>query len=201
MNSAGPESPLYVMTQRHPERAIRVSIRVISMLAELHKVGFQRLRGMPYMSASGCYWRFQIGPTSIFYRNHGAWASDSDSTASVTFSSSTAETGSFFGWAGSAHDSARNLAAKFVERLPHIAELRTGWDYACAGWFQRLLSLAEKGWLAEVFSDSHSPSAHGIALIDCRPPDWRTCSVIAPILPLPPPGERPEDAYLSDVRA
>jgi hypothetical protein len=57
---------------RHPEPHIRRAVRVLAMVGELHKRGYQRLRVMPFMSPSGLYWRCWIGPSEFFYRNHGA---------------------------------------------------------------------------------------------------------------------------------
>ena len=52
--------------------AIRRAIRVLAIVGELHKRGYQRLRVMPFMSPSGAYWRCWIAPVKFFYRNHGA---------------------------------------------------------------------------------------------------------------------------------
>ena len=94
-------------------------------------------------------------------------------------------------WPDAAGNDARTLAAKLIERKPELAAAGFGWDYAYAGWFQRLLGLAERGWLAEVFSDSHSAGREAIYLADIRPLEWKGDSVATtkPILPLPPPGE------------
>ena len=57
---------------QHPEPHIRRAIRVLAIVGELHKRGYQRLRVMPFMSPSGVHWRCLIGPVTLFYRNHGA---------------------------------------------------------------------------------------------------------------------------------
>jgi len=57
---------------QHPDATIRRAIRVLAMIGELHKRGYQRLRVMPYLSPSGAYWRCEVGPVDTFYRNHGA---------------------------------------------------------------------------------------------------------------------------------
>src|SRR5690348_1712898 len=64
-----------IATDRHPDIAIRRSIRIVSMLSELHKGGFQRLRAMPHLSPSGLHWRYLIAPTAAFHSNHGALVS------------------------------------------------------------------------------------------------------------------------------
>ena len=57
---------------RHPEPHIRRAVRVLAIVGELHRRGYQLLRVMPFMSPSGVYWRCWIGPVKFFYRNHGA---------------------------------------------------------------------------------------------------------------------------------
>ena len=55
-----------------------------------------------------------------------------------------------------------------------LAESGEGWDYSYAGWYQRLLGLAEAGWLAIVLSDFDSLSFDHIYLTDVRPREWRS---------------------------
>jgi hypothetical protein len=57
---------------QHPEPHIRRAIRVLAMLGELHKRGYQLVRVKPFMSPSGAHWRCWIGPVKLFYRNQGA---------------------------------------------------------------------------------------------------------------------------------
>lgn len=60
----GPEeSGLVVMP-----KDIRRAVRVLAMVGELHRRGFQKLRVMPFMSPSGNAWRCWIGPETLFYR-------------------------------------------------------------------------------------------------------------------------------------
>jgi hypothetical protein len=198
-----------IATKQHPEPQIRRSVRVLTMLGELHKAGFQRLRAMPYMSESGAYWRLLIAPASLFHRNHGALVWDvpyppthaerelkAMEELSVTYSSGSASSGEYFGWKDAGGDDARELAAKFLARFPGLAEAGDGWDYAYVGWFQRLIGLAERGWFPEVFSSSHSPGRQSIQLTDMRPDSWRECGQERPHLPLPPQGELQLDADL-----
>lgn len=196
-----------IMLDRHPDVLIRRSVRVLAMLGELHKAGFQRLRGMPYMSDSGAHWRLFIGPASLFYRNHGALAWDAPYAptsaerglkeqveAAVTYTSGSAASGEYFGWPDAAQDDARHLAAKFLDRFPRLAAMGEGWDYAYAGWFQRLLGLAERGWIPVVLSNSHGPTSRCIVLFDMRPAVWRDDDEPQPVLPLPPVGELRQDS-------
>ncbi len=191
--------------RRHPDMIVRRSVRVVSMLGELHKAGFQRLRAMPFSSPSGMHWRFWIAPVELFYRNHGAVAADQDSPGVVRephlrtlakdmacYTSGQAAGGAFFNWADAANDSARDLAAKFIVRFPIIAQAGMGWDYAYSGWFQRVLGLVEYGLFPIVMDDYGSPSSDGISLANMRPSVWGELKG-RPELPLPPPGEFNQD--------
>jgi len=76
-----------MVVTRHPEPHIRRAVRVLAMVGELHRRGYQRLRVMPFMSPSGTSWRCWIGPDMLFYRNHGAIlceAADNDEMQSTS---------------------------------------------------------------------------------------------------------------------
>jgi hypothetical protein len=154
------------------------------MLGELHKAGYQRLRAMPFMSPSGTSWRFWIAPIDLFYRNHGAIAilhrdeltREPRLMALVEgmacYTSGQADKGAFFGWTDAAEDGARDLAVKFLERFPVIAEAGEGWGYVYAGWFQRVLGIAEQGFFPIVIADMMRTSSRCISVSDQRPATW-----------------------------
>jgi hypothetical protein len=89
------------MTQ-HPEPHVRRAVRVLPMVGELHRRGYQNFRVMPFMSPSGNHWRCWIGPDSLFYRDHGAYLRDSDFSERQSESLSARYTSGdenwFFGW-------------------------------------------------------------------------------------------------------
>jgi hypothetical protein len=99
----------------------------------------------------------------------------------------------YFGWKDAQTDDARSLADKFLKRFHAVADSGQGWDYPYAGWYQRLLGLAEAGWLPIVLSDCSEVSYERIPLEDVRPEEWRVNQEKTPRLPLPPPGELQED--------
>ena len=125
-----------IATDRQPEVAIRRLIRIVSMLSEPHKGGFQRLRAMPHLSPSGLYWRYLIALTTAFHSNHGALVSQSaleriaeDSPSSEKVASASWTTGMEnkpFDWHDAGHDGAREMAARFVQRFPRFALLGEG---------------------------------------------------------------------------
>jgi hypothetical protein len=95
----------------------------------------------------------------------------------------------YFCWRDAEHDNARSLADKFLDRFSLLAFRGEGWSYAYAGWYQRLLGLAERGWLPVVLSDHNSVSYEQIPLQDIRPTEWKTSNEEKPSLPLPSPGK------------
>jgi hypothetical protein len=153
---------------------------------------------MPYMAPSGLAWRCSIGPDKLFYRNHGAvlcetapaLADDSETqSASMIARYTSGHDNHYFGWDDAERDNARSLADKFEVRFTTLARRSVGWNYSYAGWYQRLLGLAEQGWIPVVLSDYNSVSFEQIPLDDLRPPELRTSNQEKPSLPLPPPGK------------
>jgi hypothetical protein len=150
------------------------------------------------MSPSGGHWRCTIGPVNHFYRNHGALlcerevSDNSDSTTTITRYSSGQEN-EYFGWTDSHSDTARSLAEKFIKQFPALANSGRGWDYRYAGWYERLLGLAEAGWLPVVLQDYGEVSFEHIPLLDVRPKGRSREQKESPELPLPPRGEFQQD--------
>jgi hypothetical protein len=171
------------------------------MVGELHKRGYQKLRIMPYMAPTGA-WRCSIAPVILFYRNHGAMHVEPPSmapditeppAAAMVARYSGAVGNRYFDWDDATTDSARQLADKFIERFPVLADCGKGWDYLYAGWFQRLLGYAERGWLPYLFAEYENASPERVYLQDFRPDEWRPSDEEPPVLPLPSPGQWPED--------
>jgi hypothetical protein len=181
---------------QHPEPNVRRAVHDLTMVGELHRRGYQRLRVMPFMSPSGNHWRCWIGPETLFYRNHGAYLRDSDfsetHSASLSARYSSSDEGHYFGWQDAETDDPRSLADKFLARFVRLAGQGEGWSYTYAGWYQRLLGLADRGWLPAVLSDDSASSYKKIDLHDVRPAEWRPEYEKQPSLPLPPSGKLQE---------
>jgi hypothetical protein len=185
---------------QHPEPHIRRAIRVLAIVGELHKRGYQRLRVMPFMSPSGVHCRCLIGPVTLFYRNHGAILNemaaglDDEIQEVATIARYTsAQTNQYFGWKDAQADDVRSLADKFVQRFRTVADSSRGWDYHYAGWYQRLLGLAEAGWLPVVLRDYVEVVYDHVPLDEVRPREWQVTRGETPTLPNPPPGELRQD--------
>lgn len=135
---------------RDPNPAVEQALRVLAMVGELHKRGFQRLRIVPGVAPSGVYWRCTITHAGNILRTHGALLARRDpDVARYT----TGDGNRYFGWEDAREDTARQLAVKFMARFPEIAERGRGRDWAYAGWYVEMLGLAERGVLPVAYAD------------------------------------------------
>lgn len=129
--------------------AIRCAGRLLAMVNELHKAGYQRLRIAPGMAPSGCHWRCHVTPAGNVAPNGWEPLDWNGRIASY----STGQKDRYFGWEDATQDSARRLAAKFIQRFPEIARDGQGTDWAYAGWYVAMLGAAEHGTLPVFFAD------------------------------------------------
>lgn len=120
---------------------IRKAQRCLRMLSELHRLGYQNLRGMPYMNPLG--FRFAIAPKDCFAENGiaipAAKLGGDNEYVAITGA------GEYFGWSDTSDNDARALAEKFVERFPAIATKGKGRDWEYAGWLSELVGFLEGG--------------------------------------------------------
>ncbi len=121
---------------------IRRCIRVLAMVHELHKAGYQQIRIAPFIHDIGT-WRCPV----TFARNLRADVDDHrmiiDYAQAPQYTSASASDGSYFDWRDSKRLSARELAIKFIEYFPQVVERGKGQDWEYAGWFTSLLGHTE----------------------------------------------------------
>lgn len=154
------------------------------MVCELHKLGYQRLRVMPYFHPLA--WRLAIGPVEQFTILNGAFAPDADPSL-VTYSSASGN--SYFDWKDANADTARQIAEKFIERFADVAERGRGRDWAYAGWLSELLGHLERtATLPFVMEEFYSTPPDELQFL----PLWdREHFTNGGRFDLPPPGVRP----------
>jgi hypothetical protein len=131
---------------RHPQPETHRAQRVLVMVHELHKAGYQRLRINPGLAPSGVYWRCIIYP-----KPEGGMGSEVRETPVARYS--TGMGNRYFGWEDAQTDTAAELAAKFLGRFSTLARLGVGRDWAYAGWYVEMLSFAERGHLPIAYAD------------------------------------------------
>lgn len=118
---------------------VRCYVRILRMVSELHRMGYQRLRVMAYEGPTS--YRIWIAPASAFSRINGAYCTDMEMANACYFASSEDK---YFGWDDSHQDDARALAEKFILRFERVCELGSGSDWAYAGWLADLLAKLER---------------------------------------------------------
>jgi hypothetical protein len=148
--------------------------RILLMVHELHRSGYERLRVAPSLFPSG-RWRCGITPVTNISSFHGAW--ERDASFLVYYTSS--QGAQCFEWTDAADDTPEQLATKFLDRFPELSEQGRGRDEAYARWYSEMLKATEPAGL--IFAE------------DCwvLPDDQVfTIGVSEDVeIPLPPPGE------------
>jgi hypothetical protein len=151
--------------------------RLLLMVRELHRRGYERLRASPGLSPSGCHWRFFVTPVSNIRCSHGArvW----NHGGAVAFYTS-AHGAHCFGWPDASGDSPVELATKFLDRCAELCASAHGPDEAYARWYAEMLEATEPDGLIYAYADWELP-------ID-RLPFLSRAGHVHVHVPLPPPG-------------
>jgi DNA-binding transcriptional ArsR family regulator len=149
--------------------------RVLLMVQELHRRGYERLRVAPGLSPSGLHWRCSIVPVGHVRRDHGALAVGEDEIAADYDSGQGVR---FFDWADAEHDPPVALAGKFLDRFPDLARRGWGNDPDYARWYGGMLRATAPDGLIYAYAGWDLPVDH-IPALGC------TADVK---VPLPPPG-------------
>jgi hypothetical protein len=163
-----------VVTSPLREAEKRRALRVLAMVHELHKAGYQKLRICPGMSSSGCNWRCAITPAENIESQNGAMLKDWDKDVAAY---SSGQRNEYFDWKDAKTDTARELASKFIKRFPKVVSRGLGEDWDYAGWYVQMLGFAERGEFPLAYDDW------------CERPDpkWLpTTRKIRSDLPMPP---------------
>lgn len=143
-------TPTYRVSLAPPADADkRRALRLLGMVHELHKIGYQLLRIVPGMAPSGCYWRCHI--TSADNVRGNGWEPKDWEEGIALYTSGDED--KYFGWKDAPGKNARLLASLFIERFPAIAAKGSGWDWAYAGWYVTMLGAAEAGEFPVYFAD------------------------------------------------
>lgn len=140
--------------------ALRRALRVLAMVAELHKRGFQRARISPGMASSGMNWRCTVTSADNTLRSNGALIARFDDRWCAAYT--TGKDDQYFGWKDAEGSTARHLADLFIERYPIIAERSLGEDWPYAGWYVQMLGLAEQGFFPVAYDDYPEDQSSGL---------------------------------------
>ncbi len=125
--------------------------KLLRMVAELHRRGFQRLRIAPGLAPSGLYWRCALVPANRMDPAHGA-AEQVGNLLAARYS--TSEDYHYFGWNDGEKMSAPEMAESFVRTFTAVCEQALGADPVYANWFISVVHAADAGALPIAFSDA-----------------------------------------------
>lgn len=148
---------------------IALARRVLLMVGELHRLGYQLLRIAPGMASSGPSWRCLIVPNVYTSAHHGAMLHDAeDSLLSWGDAArySTADEGRYFGWPDAADLTPQELAHRFLGEFPTLAKLGEGSDWAYAGWYQEMVRLTAPANIPIAYSLVEEESEGPAILLD-----------------------------------
>ncbi len=165
------------LDMRSENPIVRRCQRLLLMVHELHKRGYQRLRIAPSMAPSGLYWRCHIVASRDTTSIHGALIDQYGHSLEAVYSSG--QDNEYFGWKDAKTDTARQLADKFIERFPELAQAARGKDYEYAGWFVEMLGIIESDGLPFAYAEYCPPWHTGRLYVT----DSDTTTAPAPIAP------------------
>lgn len=126
---------------------VRRGQRVIRMVSELHRMGYQNLRIMPYEHPNA--WRLAVAPKNCFTESNAACLKG-DAWNDAAIYSAAGGGNLYFDWEDAKQDNARELADKFIRRFPEVSERGRGRDWEYAGWLSELVGVIETGDLLPV---------------------------------------------------
>jgi hypothetical protein len=139
-----PTTPVRRISLTPPkEPAFRSAGRLISMVHELHKAGYQRIRICPGMAPNGIHWRCVITVADNTADNGYSILHHMPDDLVARYTSGQGD--DYFGWTDVKGLSARELAVRFIQRFPKLVEAGQGRDWAYAGWLTDVLGRVEQG--------------------------------------------------------
>lgn len=138
-----------VARQRLADPLARRALRVMTMVHELHKAGYQQLRIAFGVSPAGTHYRCHITPADNVSAN--GWEPIDWSRDVATYS--TGQDDRYFEWPDGPGMTARDLAVAFIDRFPGIAQRAQRRDRAYVGWYVEMLGHAERGMFPIRFAD------------------------------------------------
>lgn len=122
------------------------------MVHELHKASYQRIRFWSGMAPSGMHWRCNITHDGNIAEDNLSLKDHGDPGLIARYTSGSGDR--YFDWDDAPGRSAKELASRFIDRFPLIAQAGDGLDWPYAGWLTDILGEAElTGKLPIFFAD------------------------------------------------
>ena len=159
-------------------------VRLIKMMVELHRRGFQLLRIFPYEYPLA--WRLKIAPRPFFSVRNGAYVdplnfADLD-IEDATYSSSSGL--KYFNLENVERLDAEHLAGEFARAFPRLCEAGLGRDWEYAGWLSELSGhISRTNVLPFVMAEYFEPDPNDLTYLPLR--DYARGNEVTKF-PLPP---------------
>ena len=112
--------------------------RILVMVHELHRRGYERLRVAPSLFASG-RWMCGITPVTNISSINGEVECDPGLVVYYT----NCQGVQCFEWTDAADDTPEQLATKFIDHFPELSQQGRGRDEAYALWYSEMLKATE----------------------------------------------------------
>ncbi len=159
-----------------PQEQIDDCRRVLLMVAELHRLGYQQLRIVPFLYHLGT-WRCGLTFRQNIKANHGALSIESGWHLMPQYSSASKR--KVFGWEDVLEATPSRLAELFLARFPEVSRRGYGPDDEYVRWFINMLRETEPDCLPIAYQDFCSMPPSGLGTVGLR-------SLELTAAPLPP---------------
>lgn len=144
--------PAEWLTETNSERPVGAFARkLMAVVAELHRRGYESLRIVPGLSPSGCHWRCEFVPASRCFPDDGALLKRGGGRNVPCYS--TAEGLGAFGWPDAAARTVEELADRFQAKLSALLAGCRDPDPAYVRWFQETLDATAPLGLVVAYAD------------------------------------------------
>lgn len=133
-------------------------VAVMEMLAQLHQLGYERLRLCSGISPTGLNWRYGVAPASQFEAN--GYLLRGGFYPGAAFGTTRGDDAPF-GWDGAEELGGVELASLFVERFPDVAAAGQGQDPSYKDWFASALAASRPDGAPVMFGEDVDVAADG----------------------------------------
>jgi hypothetical protein len=132
--------------------------KVLLMVSELHKMGYQRIRIAPAMSPSGCHWRCAVTPVQNISNRNGAMIANSPPNPDLIARYTSGSKNAYFGWMDYDDEPPAHLADIFIRGHRALVEAGWGQDLEYANWYQSMLELTDPDLFPIAYADYDLPT-------------------------------------------
>lgn len=127
-------------------------IKLLEVVGELHKQGYELIRIFPYFSPSGCYWRCVVSTKDCSDTKYGLKPNNSSEKKEALFYSS-GSMYKYFDLLDYEKKSLKQIAKRLLMKYPLLKKKGKGQDTKYKIWYEKLLTLAKQGNIPSCMDD------------------------------------------------